>query len=545
MSRYVFLIAAGLLFANLVNADERLRNRDFFQCDEQKRPVDWKVTVTPSVPSSKIPLPAEVTFREQSVIINLRDGMQEVTVHQPKLDLPGGDYRLSFTAEGTGKVMFRAVVMYQSKAQVWQHSDAQWYSVPNQPIRQFITFSVPQGVTNAYIFLSAKGCGSVTLSKLSLAGLMPQETPRLDPEKYWPRTELFAVPPYSDAVNCPESQVEGLRSIIFDSTPVKGQPSKIFAYIGYPALPPPPQGYPAVVLVHGGGGTALAQYVKDWNRRGYAAIAMDHYGTRPVSGKAQSTMPLAGGYKNAEEWQVRAVAAIVRAHSLLRAQPNINTSKIALIGVSWGGVFASIVAAIDDRLKGIVAIYGCGYWSEGDQNLQFYRWRNEFWDPKHFLHAAKVPIFWVDGTNDAHFGVIPLQASIDAAAVTANRTLTIALPHGHQGFLFPAVTRYVDQILCDGMPLPKLGKIQFDRNVATASIQDAGKGLKYVGLVYTSDANPAFSQRTWRMIPAQISLGKVFATVPKDATQFYLTAYDEFPTDGLIPSVASNVVTLQ
>ena len=36
-----------------------------------------------------------------------------------------------------------------------------------------------------------------------------------------------------------------------------------------------------MVLVHGGGGTAFAEWVRIWNKRGYAAIAMDTCGALP------------------------------------------------------------------------------------------------------------------------------------------------------------------------------------------------------------------------------------------------------------------------
>ena len=40
-------------------------------------------------------------------------------------------------------------------------------------------------------------------------------------------------------------------------------------------------------LVHGGGGTAFADWVKLWNSRGYAAIAMDNCGSIPSRGSGE------------------------------------------------------------------------------------------------------------------------------------------------------------------------------------------------------------------------------------------------------------------
>ena len=49
----------------------------------------------------------------------------------------------------------------------------------------------------------------------------------------------------------------------------------MFAWCGLPAAAAGTKS-PAMVLVHGGGGTAFEHWVRLWNDRGYAAIAMDH-----------------------------------------------------------------------------------------------------------------------------------------------------------------------------------------------------------------------------------------------------------------------------
>ena len=45
---------------------------------------------------------------------------------------------------------------------------------------------------------------------------------------------------------------------------------------------------PGIVLVHGGGGVPFASWVKMWNDRGYAAIAMSVTGDFPITA---DTMP--------------------------------------------------------------------------------------------------------------------------------------------------------------------------------------------------------------------------------------------------------------
>lgn len=69
-----------------------------------------------------------------------------------------------------------------------------------------------------------------------------------------------------------------IQAITYDGAPINGSKTKVFAYIGFPNGASPSANVPAVVLVHGGGGHAYAEWVKIWYDRGYAAIAMDTTG---------------------------------------------------------------------------------------------------------------------------------------------------------------------------------------------------------------------------------------------------------------------------
>src|SRR5436190_17396401 len=73
-------------------------------------------------------------------------------------------------------------------------------------------------------------------------------------------------------------EVEGLRAITYDGPAYKGKPTRVFAWLG---LPKAEGKVPAMVLIHGGGGTAFSDWVKLWTGRGYAAIAMDLCGCVP------------------------------------------------------------------------------------------------------------------------------------------------------------------------------------------------------------------------------------------------------------------------
>ncbi len=78
-----------------------------------------------------------------------------------------------------------------------------------------------------------------------------------DPRKYWD-FDLLKNPPVYRIDDDPTSAFAGLQSIIYDGVVEKGHKTACFAYIAIPDGVMPPGGWPGIVLVHGGGGTAFA-----------------------------------------------------------------------------------------------------------------------------------------------------------------------------------------------------------------------------------------------------------------------------------------------
>ncbi len=93
----------------------------------------------------------------------------------------------------------------------------------------------------------------------------------------WDMGPLSVAPKSSPAAGFEE---KGVSALFFDGVPYKGAPTRVFAWYGAPKVEPG-QKVPAMVLVHGGGGTAFATWVRLWTGRGYAAIAMDTCGCVP------------------------------------------------------------------------------------------------------------------------------------------------------------------------------------------------------------------------------------------------------------------------
>ena len=85
--------------------------------------------------------------------------------------------------------------------------------------------------------------------------------------------------------------------MFYEGVTFKGKPTRVFAYYGIPKSQEGDgeQKFPAMVLVHGGGGTAFDRWVKLWNSRGYAAIAMDLCGCVPSGTNGKWKRHDAGG----------------------------------------------------------------------------------------------------------------------------------------------------------------------------------------------------------------------------------------------------------
>lgn len=361
---------------------------------------------------------------------------------------------------------------------------------------------------------------------------------REEPGKYWDIPGLLAEIPRYKKAPFPESQTPGLQALLIrgykrrpgqknlqSSTPdplsTRGR-GDFFAYLGFPDKPAPKGGYPGIVLIHGGGGTAFPAYTRRWIRRGYAVIALDWYNRRPgltgkTRSKVQTHIPLPGGMI---QDHTANVANMVLCHSLLRSLPEVNKEKTAFVGLSWGSWYGAMLAAVDDRFQGGVEIY-CGD-VKRDQDL-FINGR--------FHHASRIPLYWIASTNDQNMTLATLNDAFRECPTVTNKTIVNDLPHAHIGFDFEACFRMASHFTRKQPGLPKLDRIRQNGNLVRAKILDPGKGIGYAVLNYTdSSRHEVYHLRQWKSIPAEVRDGFVSAEVPEGAHQYYLSAYEKDST---------------
>ena len=374
-----------------------------------------------------------------------------------------------------------------------------------------------------------------------LAGTASAADPAASP---WDVEALSAPPKVYDA---PEHATDGVKAVFYEGLPCNGKPTRVFAYYAVPDLPKGEKA-PAMVLVHGGGGSAFPNWVRLWTGRGYAAIAMDTcgcvsgggHGKRPRH--ARGGPPGWGGFDQIDQpvhdqWTYHAVADVILAHSLIRSLPGVDPDRTGLTGISWGGYLTCIVAGVDHRFKFAAPVYGCGFL--GDNSTWLGRFRQMgpekaerwlgLWDPSRYLPTARMPMLWVAGTNDFAYPMDSLQKSYRRPKGPRWLAIRPRMPHGHGG---PGekpeeIRAMADSFLRDGKPLLRITDRGRDGRRAWAAFESPVPVVKAV-LHYTCEVG-TWKERKWQEAPAALdaAAGKVSADLPEATTVYYVNLTDD------------------
>lgn len=348
-------------------------------------------------------------------------------------------------------------------------------------------------------------------------------------------------------------EVKDVKSFFYEGPRYKGRATRVFAYYGVPKTaegePDSSKKFPAMVLIHGGGGTAFDRWVKLWNARGYAAIAMDLCGCLPVGTYGNWKRHEQGGPPGwdagfsqledatGDQWTFQAVSAVVLAHSLIRSFPEVDADQIGLTGISWGGYLTCIVAGVDSRFQFAASVYGCGYLGENSAWLPAFEklgpeksalWLRQ-WDPSVYLGRAKMPVLWVNGTNDFAYPMDSWQKSYRLPEGPRTLCLRVRMPHGHgpAGENPEEIHVLANSILRREKPLARIVEQGQDGNEAFATYESEVPIVK-AELAFTRDTGK-WQDRKWEESAATVdaSQRRVSATVPDDAKVFYLNLFDE------------------
>lgn len=381
----------------------------------------------------------------------------------------------------------------------------------------------------------------------------------------------------------PETGWQGVKALWYEGASYQGKPTKVFAYIGYP------QGkehekVPAVVLVHGGGGHAYAHWVKLWNDRGYAAIAMDTTGYLPEEScmgltgiepsedgefreTEQYVHELYGGFVDnhytlgpgndefrgselpiKEQWAYHAVTDIILAHNILLADEHIEHEKIGIIGVSWGGVMTSLVMGYDDRFAFAVPFYGCGYLGYGVKKttLEFLKPNTAaLWGPENHFEKVKFPVLWVCALKDASFCCYSNSRSyLDTKGTGSRMSIQAELFHSHRAAWEREESyRFADCILSGktafAYPLeePEDGKVVSFPIEVPEDYEKLHVRLVYLtgAFSYAEDGTPTHDYHT-KDVSVEVNMVRV--EIPEEAKSYYFEFIGEVAGKDLISTTS-------
>jgi len=440
-----------------------------------------------------------------------------------------------------------------SLAETGLHGEMQASACPDER-----TLVPPRRLTAAPARLFSLGVNQVVAYGLclALAALQTLHGATIGP---WDRTTLYQTPQVFGAA---EFATNDVRTVFYEGEPFKGKPTRVFAYYGLPEGATPERKVPGIVLIHGGGGSAFVRWVRLWNRRGYAAISMDTCGA--VSGNAYGNEqkghrrhawagpPGWGGFDHyddpiADQWTYHAVAAAVRGHSLLRSLPEVDTARVGVTGISWGGYLTCIVAAVDDRFVFAAPVYGCGFLGDnsawltrfqGMTRVNAEKWLG-LWDPSVYLPRAKMPFLWVTGSNDFAYPMDSLQKSYSALKVPYTLCVRLRMPHGHgaAGENPAEILAFADSVTRGGRPLPAITRVVREGRAVRADFATSGRAIAKAELNFTTHTGK-WQERVWQAQPAAINkgdaeTGTLEAELPEESKVWY---FNLFTDDGLCVS---------
>lgn len=346
------------------------------------------------------------------------------------------------------------------------------------------------------------------------------------------------------------SVTNGAVPIFLDSITYKGADTKVFAWYGIPENASKDNPVPAIVLVHGGGGTASSSWVKTWVEKGYAAISIDTCGNTgdmgttsekerhnyagPAGCAEENVRQIRNGDSIEDQWAYHAVAAVMRANSFIRSFDSVDSSKVGITGISWGGYLTEIAASVDKRFAFAIPVYGCGYLYDANTILTSYlqnsteeqstHWQNN-WDPSLYIKDISCPTLFLTGNTDFAF---PMDCYKKTYTLMnkENRWLCVknGLNHSHaDGQVQSEIFAFADFVVKGDSVVLKEVETGGDFPQVWATFNGEISDAK---VIFTKDSGK-WQDRKWESADAIIQSSKVSAQLPTNTTAYYFNVYDK------------------
>ncbi len=351
--------------------------------------------------------------------------------------------------------------------------------------------------------------------------------------------------------------------------------AEAFAVVAKPMTAGP---HPGILVLHGGGGCAEAEKAFAWAQRGYVAVAPD----LPGIGHPDKIGNSAGRWRSMKYGEGRYVAAPdvtasvlfdavlsgLKALDLLRAQPDVDASRIGVVGISWGGYMTTMVCGLaGDRVKAGFAVFGCGFYEKTSQlpsllkmseseRSQWMRWLDAGRRAPH-IRAA---FFTAGAANDFFYWPQAVQATLDAIpgeknhlyAPNANHKVPLPggtvfpksesvpfvptpfqpypTPRGGKANWLAMEVPYFEYYLeGKGSPLPRV-EVEPGKDVRLARISVKSPRPVVAADVWWAAADSNVMKRVWHALPMDAAGDASYqAQLPAEAADWFAVVSDDRP----------------
>lgn len=330
---------------------------------------------------------------------------------------------------------------------------------------------------------------------------------------------------------------EGCKALYIRSD-YDGEESYAFAYLGIPE-----DGkviHPAVLLLHGGGGTAYVEWVNAWVDRGYVALAVDLEGHVPLeSGKITdypANLYTSSQYRTPHNtnladdnvdidktWLYYATKTGIIANSFLHNLEGVDPYKIGVCGISWGGFITSIIGGYDDRFAFMIPIYCHIGISEASTPIAGYLMSHplfKIFDKTEALSLISTPTNLIVSNADIHGS---LTAATELKDIMQNCSLSIIdrFPHSHADALYEIEPyNFANSVLANQEQISFIDLL--DEKVQV-NIPDDYEVLSTT-IYYTSDK--VGYQAQWYKKEGTIEEGIVNTNLESDVAAYYVSIMD-------------------
>lgn len=320
-----------------------------------------------------------------------------------------------------------------------------------------------------------------------------------------------------------------------------GLESYAFSYLG---MPENPSGK-AILLLHGGGGTAYYEWVQRWMDFGFIALAIDLGGHVPtVTGNLNSypydlytkspyTTPTNKNYNDAslpieETWMHYATRTAIIANSFLHNLEGVDPYQIGVSGISWGGVITSIITGYDNRFAFSIPIYSTLNQVGTDSSFSSYYEKNpaaKVWDDDKALSLIETPIHFVVSNVDRSGR---LDSSSKTLSRTKNGSMTVLkdLLHAHS-IAVDVIEPYTfaNKIINKEELVTFDSKPDFSQTSVTLSIPE-NTTIDQSFIVYSTDIKNISA--SWSKRNISLEGTNLTYVIPEGTTMFYISVVDTF-----------------